>query len=146
MGMLNAIAGSRVYLDANVVIYAIEGFAPTAAALQALFARFDRGELHAITSELTLAETLVKPIRDSNPSARDAYERLLRSSAALTVAPVTRDVLIRAAVIRASSTLKLPDASHAATALAAACTTFLTNDQGFAAVAALPVLPLSRLP
>ncbi|HSZ59707.1 MAG TPA: hypothetical protein VK797_28950 [Tepidisphaeraceae bacterium] len=64
MGSINAIAGTKVYLDANVFIYAVEGFAGVGAKLTTLFQRFDRGELQAVTSELTLAEVLVKPLRD----------------------------------------------------------------------------------
>lgn len=38
------------------------------------------------------------------------------------------------------------DAIHAATAMAHGCTTFLTNDARFAAIADLPVLLMSDLP
>lgn len=54
-------AGSRVYIDTNIWIYSLEGFAPLAPALTALFERIDAGDLAAVTSELTLAEVLVKP-------------------------------------------------------------------------------------
>ena len=47
MGSLTALAGTRVYLDANIFIYAVEGLVPFTATLAGLFARFDRGELHA---------------------------------------------------------------------------------------------------
>jgi predicted nucleic acid-binding protein len=145
MGSLNALAGNTIYLDANLFIYAIEGLPPFAAKLVSLFQRFDRGELHAVTSELTLAEVLVKPRRDQNNALCDQYERMLRPSKSLTIAPVTRAVLIAAAAIRANSSLKLPDAIHAATALTQSCTTYLTNDQQFKAVAELPVLMLQDL-
>lgn len=55
-------AGSRIYLDTNVWIYAPEGFPPFTSALTALFARIDNGELVGVTSELTLAGALVKPV------------------------------------------------------------------------------------
>lgn len=146
MGPLNAVAGRTVYLDANVVIYAVEDMPPHATKLKELFNRFDRGELHAVTSELTLAEVLVRPIRDQRPQARAAYERLLRQSAALTIAPVTRDVLTLAAELRAAlPPLKLPDAIHVATSLLRGCTTVLTNDVRFETVPGLPVLLLSNL-
>ena len=147
MGSLTAIAGRTVYLDANIVIYAVEEIQPHAPKLKELFDRFDRGELHAVTSELTLAEALVKPIRDQLPQVRAAYDRLLRQSAALTIAPVTRDVLTLAAELRAAvPALKLPDAIHAATSLLRGCTTLLTNDARFETVPALPVLLLLNLP
>jgi len=145
MGSLNTLTGDRVYLDANLFIYAMEGLPPVVARLTALFQRFDRGELHAVTSELTLAEVLVKPLRDGRLDVRDQYELMIRSSNALTVAPVSREVLLAAASLRATSNLKLPDAIHAATAFAAACTTYLTNDHQFTTIANLPVLLLPNL-
>ncbi|MBD0385183.1 MAG: PIN domain-containing protein [Nostoc sp. C3-bin3] len=48
--------------------------------------------------------------------------------------PVNRQVLIEAAQLRASINIKLPDAIHAATALLAQCSTFLTNNQRFRSV------------
>lgn len=128
MGSITSLVGDVIYLDANLFIYALEGLPPFATKLAALFQRFDRGELRAVTSELTLAGVLVKPIRDNNATLRDQYDRLLRTSHALTVLPITRDVLVAAATLRASSSLKLPDAIHAATSIAANCTTHLTND------------------
>jgi predicted nucleic acid-binding protein len=77
----------------------------------------------------------------------DAYRRSISNGAALRIARVSRVVLERAAALRAAqASLKLPDAIHAATALLAGCTTFLSNDARFESVAGLPVLLLSKLP
>lgn len=99
-----------------------------------------------MTSELTLAEVLVKPIRENNAGLRDQYERILRTSRVLTVLPITRDVLVAAATLRAGSSLKLPDAIHAATSIAANCTTHLTNDHRFASIPNLQVMLVPDLP
>jgi len=146
MGSLTTLTGDVVYLDANIFIYALEGLPPVVAKLAALFQRFDRGELRAVTSELTLAEVLVKPIRDNNTAFRDQYDQSIRTTPSLTVVPVARQILVDAATLRAMSTLKLPDAIHGATALAANCTTYLTNDHRFTTVPNLPVLLLADLP
>ncbi len=53
--------GKRVYLDANVFVYAIEGYPQFADGIRELFRKVDQGQVEAITSELTLAEVLVKP-------------------------------------------------------------------------------------
>lgn len=124
MGSLNAVAGGAVYLDANILIYAVEDTAGRGASLRPLFDRVDRGEVHAVTSELTEAEVLVKPIRDGAAALRLQYEELLDPAGPLAIAPVSRAVLIRAAELRAAHPpLKLPDAIHSATALLAGCTT-----------------------
>ncbi|MGB7087656.1 MAG: PIN domain-containing protein [Phormidesmis sp.] len=59
--------------------------------------------------------------------------------------PISRSILIRAAAIRASTKLKLPDAIHAATAITTGCTTFLTNDKQFKTVKRLHTLLLSQV-
>lgn len=145
MGAIAALTGTDVYLDANIFIYAVEGLVPVAASLTTLFTRFDSGQLRAVTSELTLAEVLVKPLRDGNAALRDTYARMLRTSRSLTMIPVSRSILAQAAALRAASSVKLPDAIHAATALEQKCSTFLTNDRLFTSVGSLPVLHLPDL-
>ena len=147
MGSLNAIVGSALYLDANALIYAVENVPGFGDKMRGVFQRIDAGELRGLTSELSLAETLVKPLRDGASATAAAYEQLLHPAGRLSVAAVSRPVLTRAAELRAAhASLKLPDAIHAATALLHGCTTFLTNDARFETVAALPVLLLSRMP
>jgi predicted nucleic acid-binding protein len=147
MGSLIAVAGSHVYLDTNIIIYAVEGAALARPSLLHLLSQVDAGVLTATTSELTLAEVLVRPLRDGNAVLADAYRRSISNGAALRIARVSRVVLERAAALRAAqASLKLPDAIHAATALLAGCTTFLSNDARFESVAGLPVLLLSKLP
>lgn len=70
MGRVSAELGAKVYLDTNIVIYAIEGFADLAEQIQALLRALDDAQIVAVTSELTLAEALIKPLKDQNqPSA-----------------------------------------------------------------------------
>ncbi|MDQ3563364.1 MAG: hypothetical protein M3436_04215 [Pseudomonadota bacterium] len=78
MGLSALPASSRVYLDANVWIYALEGYAAYAVALKTLFARIDTGEITAITSALTLAEVLVKPFADGNTALQRLYSETLQ--------------------------------------------------------------------
>ncbi len=66
--------------------------------------------LVAVTSELTLAEALVKPLLDRHAERQAAYLQVLQPSTSLHMAPVSRDVLLAAARLRAETGLKLPDA------------------------------------
>ncbi len=92
-----------------------------------------------ISSELTLAEVLTKPIADAkltgNWALVDAYRFSIQDKANLqTIVPVSRAVLDMAADVRSENgSLRLPDAIHLATALSEACSVFVTNDLRFAA-------------
>lgn len=59
--------------------------------------------------------------------------------------PVTLSLLRGAANLRANTNLKTPDAIHAATAINAGCTLFLTNDNGFLNVTNLLVVMLREV-
>jgi predicted nucleic acid-binding protein len=129
MGALTSLLGRRVYLDTNIVIYALEGYEAHADFLGQLLAALQQGHFAGVTSELTLAELLVGPFQLQRPDVASEYGAFLQSSKTLTVFPVTRAVLIEAARQRAAYRLALPDAIHVATALAASFDVFLTNDR-----------------
>ena len=142
MGTINAYHGRRVYLDTNFFIYTLENFAPAAAAVAKLGEMIQNGELLAYTSELTLAEVLVVPVRQGDQRLIDLYSDLVTTRDGLSVIPVTRDVWIQAAAERASTAFKLPDAVHIATARRTACEAFLTNDRGFSRLSGMDLLYL----
>jgi predicted nucleic acid-binding protein len=122
---------SGLYLDANIFIYSLEAIEPWATLLQDVFSGLITEELSAVSSSLTLAECLVLPFKQNKNSLVKVYREALLSNHHLTIAPITDQILISAANIRAQSGLKLPDAIHAATALTSQCTAVLTNDSGF---------------
>ncbi|MDJ0621031.1 MAG: type II toxin-antitoxin system VapC family toxin [Calothrix sp. MO_192.B10] len=142
MVVVNAIQGERVYLDTNIFIYAIEGYPDFVDELSQLFDNIDAGNFRAFTSELTLAEVLVRPLIDGNLEIQAAYQQALQSSEVLEVVVVSRDVLIEAARLRAIANLRLPDAIHGATAILTGCETFLTNDRRLAALPGIEVVVL----
>lgn len=145
MGIVELTKGKRVYLDANVFIYAIEGFRGLEDELRQFFKAVDDGRVTGVTSELTLAEVLVKPFAEGRQRHQETYQRLLHRRSFLQLHEVSREVLITAARMRAKTVLKLPDAIHLATAQSAACDAFLTNDPDFRNAADMPVIMLSDL-
>jgi predicted nucleic acid-binding protein len=128
LGAIRELLGPKVYLDANFFIYALEAMAPWARAAGAVLESMDGGQLAAVTSELSLAECLVKPLELGLTDIAKAYLELLKDHRFLSVLPVTREILIEAARLRSLSRIKLPDAIHVATALQKGCSSFLTND------------------
>ena len=82
------------------------------------------------TSELSLAELLVKPIKIKDQFLQDIYEQKIQTSKTLEVLPINREILGVAASIRAQLKIKLPDAIHVATAQVSNCDVFICNDKG----------------
>ena len=142
---MSAIRGSLVYLDTNVFIYALEGYLAYVEELTVLFSSIDQRTLQAVTSHLTLAETLVQPFMTNDRARQALYEQAIRPRPALHVADVDRTILIEAARLRAATRLKLPDAVHAATARLTRCRTLLTNDTRFRTVPGMHVVLLSQV-
>jgi predicted nucleic acid-binding protein len=122
-------APPRLYVDANIFIRLLEGNDELASAIGTLFSQAWNRRIALVTSELTLAEVLVIPIRAGLDRSVARYDSLIRSNAALETNAIDRATLHSAAALRASyRALKLPDAIHLATALWSGCDRFLTAD------------------
>lgn len=113
---------------------------------QALFfAHVDQRQIEVVTSEITLAECLVKPFADKDIFAVETYMALLGEQPSLPVVPISRSILLSAAQLRAETKLKLPDAIHVATAKWAECSAFVTNDRGIKHDDALRVIVWDKM-
>jgi len=140
MGSLTLPASGLIYVETPAVIYTVEPHPVYAPLLRPLWLAAQARSLQVLTSELTLLETLVHPLRNQDSRLQAAYERLLLSTPEVRMEPITQDVLREAARLRAAIPgLRTPDALHAATALLAGCALFLTNDAGFRRVPGLPL-------
>lgn len=131
MGVVCNTLGKRVYLDTNIIIYAVEGFADYEDKIKALLEELDASEIIAVTSELTLAEVLVKPLQDGNVIIQQFYKDFLLPTLVFEVVPISLKILESSAECRAKTNLKLPDAIHWSTFQAYKCESFLTNDNAF---------------
>jgi predicted nucleic acid-binding protein len=95
-----------------------------------LLRKIEDGSITAATSELTLAEALVRPIAEGKEAVIRAYTEAITSREHFFVLPIDRPVLFKAATLRAGSGMRLPDAIHVASAQLAGMNVFLTNDRG----------------
>jgi uncharacterized protein len=122
---------TRVYVDSNVFIHLFERSDELSDQLGELFlAEHPRAEPFLTTSELTVAELLVGPMRREDDRLIQIYENWSRSNDYVSVGPVSLGVLMSAARLRARNTsLKLPDAIHLSTAMHFRCSHFLTADK-----------------
>ncbi|MEW6523077.1 MAG: PIN domain-containing protein [Bacillota bacterium] len=119
-----------VALDTNCFIYYLEGGSWAAALKECLFGPVERGELQAVTSVLTLTELLVRPISLGRFDVADEYSALINSYPHLRVVPLTIELAVRSAELRARFRVRTPDAIQLATAVEARASLFLTNDAG----------------
>ncbi|MDD1729838.1 MAG: PIN domain-containing protein [Methanospirillum sp.] len=146
MGIIDNIKGEQIYLDTNIFIYALEAFPEYVNTLTSLFTALDEGNLKAVTSELTLAELLIKPLITKNDHLQHVYQETIQSSDNLEVIPISRQIFIDAAKIRAqSTTIHLPDAIHLASAKACYCSSFVTNDKRLKGISDINMLILSDI-
>ena len=139
MGILNLPDSGSVYVDANCVIYSVEKINPFASLLVPLWDAASTGRISILTSELTLLETLVKPLGDKNRLLEELFVSFLLNSREVRLISIHAEVLLQAARLRAAHSLKTPDAIHAATAMNSGCQLFVTNDERFKKVSALNV-------
>ena len=115
----------RVYLDANFFIRFVESSDDR---LVHVFEQASEGTAILFTSELTVAELLVNPMRNEDLQLENIYRELLTSDDGFSVVPVSREVLVHSARIRATVGNKLPDAIHVATAVTCSCNLVLSSD------------------
>lgn len=115
-----------VYLDTNFIIQSIES---DGEALVFLIEKATEDLLQLYTSELTLAEVLVGPLKDGNDQLVAQYEDLLTSDEVLEVVPIDRLLLRRSAEIRATFGNKGYDSIHVATAERCGCKLFVSSDR-----------------
>lgn len=100
----------KIIMDTNIVIYFLEGVQEYCEYLQPLFEKAERNQLKIILSVITEAELLVKPYRDNNIEAVKAVRMLIDDFPNIQVIPVSREIAVKAAIIRSRTGLKLPDA------------------------------------
>lgn len=146
MGSLELPNAGYIYLDTNCFIYSVERIDPYRAVLDTLWEAVSvrEEELIVVTSELTLHEVLVKPLKTEDATTATIFRIILRHSPDVRMSPISQAVLEEAARLRATIGLKTPDAIHAATALLDNCKLFLTNDPAFRRVPGLTVTVLSE--
>jgi len=133
-----------VYLDTNPVIYSVEKHPVYGPLLQPLWQAAKATAIEIVSSDLTLMETLIGPLKSGDTTLANTYEQLFQQPQTRLL-PITQAILRDAARLRATTKLKTPDALHAATALNAGCVLFVTNDAGFRGVAGLPLVILDDL-
>ena len=136
-----------VYIDSNIVIYTLDQVEPYLSQLDPFWKAQAAGHITAISSLLTLLESLVKPLREADTIGERMYRRMLTSRPGFQIHDVSKEVLEQAAALRAlHPALRTPDAIHAASAVLARCDTLITNDDVFERVEGFRTIVLHKIP
>lgn len=144
MGTLTLPSGGSVYLDTSAIIYSIEWIEPYLTLLAPAWQAAEAGMFFLVCSEIAIAETLVGPMRDGDRGLEKACRDVF-AAPEVQILPATRQLWEEAARLRAETGLKLADALHAATALWAGCSLFVTNDADFRRIEGLLIVVLDDL-
>lgn len=129
MGWIEELEGHRVALDTSPLISFIAQEVPYAELLQPLFLAIEEGRIHAVTSMVTLIEVLVRPLRQKNSELASQYRDILMHSANVMTYPLSEEIALEAAELRAKLNLRTPDAIQVATARVSGADIFITNDE-----------------
>jgi predicted nucleic acid-binding protein len=89
----------------------------------------EEGKFRGVASELTLLELTVKPLQLGRQDVADDYEVLLDYFPNFELVPISREILLEAAAMRAR--LRTPGAIQIATGLRTGATLAVTNDEGW---------------
>lgn len=131
-----------VAIDTSILIYHLENHPGYITYTTQILKAIQSGACRGIVSDITLLELLVLPLRQERQDVADEYEILLTNFHNMTLAPVTRLVILKAASIRATTGLKTPDALIIATAIEQGATLIITNDRQWKRVTGIEVVCL----
>jgi len=118
---------SRVFFDTNLFIYLVDGKGERSVRVRNILERMSERRDELLTSAMTLAEVLVKPLAAGDIAWADRYEKLL-DTPGVSVLPFDRGCARIYARLRGNKSLSPPDAIQLACAANARCDLFITND------------------
>ncbi len=100
MGSLILPSSGPVYADAQIFISSVEKHPISAPLLRPLWESVARADLEVVSSELTLLEALVGPLKQGDPALETDYENFFVCPG-IRLLPITPSILRAAARLRA---------------------------------------------
>lgn len=140
--LLARMAGKRVYIDTNILIYFFNKD-PQCFPLVAPFLAACAGRsILGIVSELVVAEILVQPYREKNVDAIAQIKRFFGQKDFLHVSGHEEGFIGESAILAGERSMKLLDAMHFQAALANRCDFLITHDGNFKSTTVMEVIQL----
>ena len=106
--------GALLLMDTAPIVYFLEAHPKLAKVFKPLFQRHAAGELQFAVTTMSIAEVLTGPLQLGDEALTERFRAILES---WHVLDLTTHIAERAARLRASVRLKLPDAVQAATGI-----------------------------
>src|SRR5579864_1767218 len=138
MGWVEDLRGKVIGLDTAPFIYYIELHDSYADLVFPFFEAVGRGEIRIVTSIVTLVETLIQPLRQSDAILAKQYRDILFRTKNLNTIMLSRSIAEEAARLRALHNFNIPDAVQIATSVKNSAAVFLTNDRQLQRASAIP--------
>jgi predicted nucleic acid-binding protein len=141
--LVGALAGRRlVFLDTMVFSYQLSNHPRYAPVTTAVLAAVEAGQVAGVTTTISLAEILTVPARAGDEQALRDYELYLTQFPNLTIVPLDLALARQAALVRAATRLRTPDAIQVAAAQQAGAGAIVTNDRRWVGRVTGPALVL----
>lgn len=139
------IGASRIYLDANCIIYFIERTDELQGKVAKVIQFAGENDRHLVCSEVGVAECLYGAFKAKSRELEAAYKEIFYDLGLFELCAVDGDRVKAAAKIGAEKGLKLVDALHFVAAMEMECEIFVTNDERFRSSHGVEVVQLKDL-
>ena len=127
-----ALAPQRIIaIDTSIVVYLLDNHPRYVDLAAAVMEAIEQGRLQGVTSTITLAEVLTAPAKAGNVPALQDYELYLTHFPNFSILPPDAATARQAALVRAQTGLRLPDAIQIATARQAGAQAVVGNDKSW---------------
>jgi predicted nucleic acid-binding protein len=143
LGLAEKLFNKKVCIDTAPFIYYMEQHPHYEAIVKPIFVHIAKGNIEAITTNITLLEVLVHPYRSGNDKLAGQYRDILLNAEGLTTFEVTHQISVNAAKLRAKYNIRTPDAIQISTAVINNAAVFLTNDEALKKISEINVVCLN---
>lgn len=143
--LADTLSGRRVYIDANIFIYFLNGSPAWLPAAESLLTAAGAGRISAVTGEAVVAEVMVGPYRARDPLHIRSVREFFAQPGFLEIVPHTSQAWDDAAMLRGTMGVPLVDALHIATAAQSRCDAIVTNDPNMQSALGVEVFAMGAL-
>ena len=132
-----------VVLDTMVLVYFFEAHPEFGPRCKAVIEAVESRLFEAAVTPVTLAEVIVKPLKENRASLADVYRQALQNMTGISLVSITHETGYLAGTLRAKYGMPLPDMMQIAVALQSQKPTLITNDRTLRKVKEVDVFLLS---